>query len=310
MRSLGYIDGRKQTEHFVAYLLTQKVKTHIENSDGSDRWEIWVRNEDQLEFARQELMSFQREPDNPKYSDAVKTATSLLETDRKQRQSAARNIRRMPSRVRVGMANGSIPPLTMTLVVISIAISLLSEFGAPRITNSWGQTIVGELSFVNAQDFAQKQDPAASLKKGELWRTITPIFMHGSPLHLAMNLLMLVSLGRLIERLLGTQRFALLIFAAAVIPNLMQGLAPEILRGSPHFMGISGVVYALFGYIWIRSMLDPFLGVMIPTPIVVLMVGIIVVGFTVRVPGWNFADMCHLGGLLVGVGLAYASSSR
>jgi GlpG protein len=291
MRSLGYIDGRKATEQFVAFLLTRNIKTHIETAEG-DRWELWVRNEDQLGEALKELASFQENPHDPRYQAAVKEASRLLEEDRKSRQAAERNVRRFRPSAQVGLASGPIPPLTMTLMVLCIVVTLVSDFARPSVNNQWGQAIVHELTFVDREAYAKSGDPAASLKRGEIWRTITPIFMHGNAFHLAMNL------------------FAMLVLVAAVIPNLMQGLAPAWLKGSPDFVGISGVVYALFGYIWIRSTLNPELGIVVPMPIVVLMVGMIVLGFTVDIPTWNFADMCHLGGLLVGVGLAYASSNR
>lgn len=312
MRSLGYIDGRKPTEQFVAFLLTQKIKSHIESCDGSDRWEIWIRNEDQLEIARQELDTFLNNRSDPRYELAIKEATKLLDADLKARQAAAKNVRRIQPGTRAAvLGRGSIPPLTLTLTILCVLVSLLSGFSQPSANNKWGQTIVKQLKFVDAEAYERSnRDPAASLKRGEIWRAVTPIFMHGNPLHLAMNMMLLVSLGRLIERLLGTPRFAVLVLLAAILPNLLQGLSPSWMRGSPHFVGISGVVYALFGYIWIRSVLNPELGIIVPMPIVVLMVGVILVGLTMNVPGWNLADLCHLGGLLVGVGLAFASHGK
>jgi GlpG protein len=316
MRSLGQIDGRKPTEQFVAYLLTQKIKTHIEGIEGQpDRWEVWVRNEDQLANARLELAAFHQNPLDARYETAMKDATRLLEAEQKARQAASRNIRRIDTSGASRLSRGKIPPLTLTLAILAALVSLLSGFMAPRENNKWGQAIINELSFVKPADLkASNNDPAASLKRGELWRIITPIFMHGSMLHLAMNLFLLVSLGRLAERIQGTPKFALFILMLAVFPNLLQGLSPEWMRGSPNFVGISGVVYGLFGYIWIRSTLHPEMGIVIPMPMVVIFVGTIVLGFAVgvteAVPGWNLADLCHLGGLVVGVAVAYSSEQK
>lgn len=316
MRSLGQIDGRKPTERFVAYLLTLKIKTHIEGIDGqADRWEVWVRNEDQMSVARKELGAFLVNPSDSSYDAAMKEATRLLEEEQRTKQAAARNIRRVEMSRPSRLVGGRVPPLTLTLAILAVIISLISGFMQPRENNKWGQTVVNELSFVEPAALKSSNgDPAASLKRGELWRVITPIFMHGSMLHLAMNLLLLVSLGRLTERIQGTPKFALFVLMLAVFPNLLQGLSPEWMRGSPNFVGISGVVYGLFGYIWIRSTLHPEMGIVIPMPMVVIFVGMIIFGLAVgiseAIPGWRLADLCHLGGLLVGIAVAYASEQK
>jgi membrane associated rhomboid family serine protease len=75
------------------------------------------------------------------------------------------------------------------------------------------------------------------------------------------------------------------------------------------------VVYGLFGYIWIRSSLHPEMGIVIPMPMVVVVLGLIVLGFAAgmseaQAAGWRLANFCHLGGLLVGIAVAYASEKK
>jgi GlpG protein len=202
MRSLGQIDGRKPTEQFVAFLLTQKIKTHIDGVDGKpDCWEVWVRNEDQLAEATKHLLAFKLNPTDSRYELAMKEATRLLDAEQRAKQAAVRNIRRMDtSRTpgAAGLSRGPIPPLTLTLVILAVVVSFVCNFMDERAikNNKWGEVVVNELSFVEPEAWEKTKDPAASLKRGELWRAITPIFMHGSMLHLAFNMLMLVSLGR------------------------------------------------------------------------------------------------------------------
>jgi GlpG protein len=319
MRLLGQIEGRKPTEQFVAFLLTQKIKTHIEGIDDKpDCWEVWVRNEDQLAEASKLLLAFKEDPTESRYDLAMKEATRLLESEHKAKQAAARNIRRMDTSGTPRLARGPIPPLTLTLVILSIVVSLASNFedveANRKANNKWGEVVVNELSFVEKAVWNRTRDPAASLKRGEIWRAVTPIFLHGSMLHLAFNLLMLVSLGRLTERIQGTPKFAVFVLMLAVFPNLLQGFMPPSLGGTPFFVGISGVVYGLFGYIWIRSSLHPEMGIEIPMPMVVVVLGLIVLGFAASMSestaGWNIANLCHLGGLLVGVAVAYASEKK
>ncbi|MEZ6080712.1 MAG: rhomboid family intramembrane serine protease [Pirellulaceae bacterium] len=108
-------------------------------------------------------------------------------------------------------------------------------------------------------------------------------------------------------------RNAAVCLVRAVVGRGVQFVAGPITRlmhGSPAFGGISGVLYGLFGYVWVRSSLDPSLGISIPFPIVVIFVGMIVVGLSGVVPNWQFADLCHLGGLLIGSAVAFAAERR
>ncbi len=318
MRFLGQINGRSAAESFVAYLLTQDITTQIEaigeptSGAKADCWEIWVRDEDQLQQARSELTQFVDNPRDAKYASARTQAKSILAEREKKKQQATRNMRRIDMRRTSGLAGGrSIPPLTLTLLILSIGITLLSSFGNPKPSNEWGQAIVKKLSFVSSVDYRESDgDPAASLKRGELWRMVTPIFLHLNMFHLAMNMFVLVSLGRIVERWVGTPRFALFVLLLAVGPNLFQGLSPAWMHGSPQFGGISGVLYGLFGYVWVRSSIDPSLGISIPFPIVVLFVGMIVVGLSGVIPNWHYADLCHLGGLLIGSAVAFATEQK
>jgi GlpG protein len=311
MRCLGQINGRGSAESFVAYLLTQQITTQIECLDeANDRWEVWVRDEDKLQQANAELRAFESNPSDPKYAQALSEARAILQQKEKARQQAARNIRRIDTSRRPGMmgGGGGLPPLTLTLLILCVAVSLLTSFGRPGPTNDWGRSALEELRFVSPEDYQKSnEDPAASLKRGELWRAITPIFLHLSMIHLAMNMFVLISFGRMVERWVGTPRFAVFVLLLAIGPNLLQGLSPAWMQGSPMFGGLSGVLYGLFGYVWIRSMLNPSLGVSIPLPIVLIFVGMIAVGLSGAVPNWPFAELCHLGGLVIGSALAFAS---
>ncbi len=326
MRCLGQIEGRKSAEKFVAHLLTLDISTQIESMNGAadatadvsnlpraghtgpDAWEIWVRDEDQLELAQRELHQFESNSSDPKYDAAISKATQILDQREQARQQAAKNVRRLDTTLRSGLSRGPMRPLTITLLVLSIGVGLITNFADPGPNNAWGISTLEELSFVSSTDYsASGGDPAASLKRGQVWRAITPVFIHIGIFHLAINMFMLVSLGRLTENWMGTPRFALMVLVLAVFPNLFQGLAPEWMHGTPSFGGMSGVLYGLLGYIWIRTTINPTHGISIPFPMIVLAIGFIVVGLSGLVPGWRFADLCHLGGLLVGSAFGFAA---
>lgn len=312
MRCLGEIDGRQNAERLVAHLLTNDVSTHIESAGAdSDRWELWVREEDRLNFAVTELETFKADPNHDRYAGVVDKAKQILLAQKQLRVEAAKNIQKMDMVVRPGMLGGGrLPPLTLTLLILCIVLGLISQFGDLSEGNTWGIAVMRHLSFVDLPLFLETEDPLANIRLGQVWRIITPIFLHGGAIHLAMNMFGLVIFGRLIERLMGTPRFAVFVLALAILPNLLQGLMPSSLGGNPLFVGISGVVYGFVGYVWIRDRLNPNFGISIPMPFIVIMVGMMVVGLSGAVEGWNLADLCHLGGMLVGGLVGFASESK
>ncbi len=308
MRLLGTISGQSNAEALVAYLLTRQISTHVESGTPDDQWEVWIRDEDRIDEARQELDSYLKAPEDSKYNDAVRQAQQIVQDQRKKRLDAVRNVKTSRTLFRGGMPGaGGIPPVTMTLIIIASIISLATEFMNPSASNNFGRIVLDELQFVSSQDYRLKQnDPAASLKKGEIWRVITPMFPHGNPIHLLFNVLAMIQLGRIVERMEGTFRFALMALITAVFSSLLQGLLPEKLMGYPFFGGLSGVVCGVFGFLLVKSYLRPELGIRLAQSSVMIMLGWIVLGFTGMMG--NIANMAHLGGLIAGALLAWVDS--
>ena len=83
--------------------------------------------------------------------------------------------------------------------------------------------------------------------------------MHVNPIHIFFSMRWLTSLGTMIEVRRGALRLAGLVLIAAIVSNLGQYIWMERMDpGEPHFFeGMSGVVYALFGYIWMKSLYEP-----------------------------------------------------
>lgn len=85
----------------------------------------------------------------------------------------------------------------------------------------------------------------APLTSVQPWRLITPAFLHDGVVHLGSNAVLLFWFGTRIERLDGTARLLGLVLAAALLGNALQFLW----AGAPFFGGLSGVVYALLGFV-------------------------------------------------------------
>ena len=137
-----------------------------------------------------------------------------------------------------------------------------------------------------------------AIEHGQLWRLITPIFLHVGAVHLIFNMWWLYDLGNLIEKKLGWQRFAALVFTIALISNFGQ-----YLTSGPNFMGMSGVVYGLFGYAWVRGRMDPWSGLFLRRDVVVWMMLWFVACLLGIIP--HVANAAHGFGLVVGGAAAY-----
>jgi GlpG protein len=102
----------------------------------------------------------------------------------------------------------------------------------------------------------------------------------------------------MIELRRGTWFLLLIVLVSAVVSNMTQ-----YYWDGPLFLGISGVVYALFGYVWGKSRTDPASGIGISRETVIIMVAWLfacMFGLVGRV-----ANGAHVAGILVGLTFAY-----
>jgi rhomboid protease GluP len=78
---------------------------------------------------------------------------------------------------------------------------------------------------------------------GQPWRIVTAAFLHAGFVHLAMNMFVLWSSGRSIERIFGPARFAAIYLCAAVTGGIASvAVHPQIVG-----VGASGAVFGLYG---------------------------------------------------------------
>lgn len=302
MRQVGSLPEQRDAERFAAYLVTQGIDALTEQD--TQQWAIWVRDEDQLDPAREALSQFKLDPQHARYRRVERDAEVMRREDIQRRSAAQKNVVDMRDRWR--QPGASRAPFTMTLIVLSIAVTLVSGFGQAK--RGLGLTFNQQIRFCNLADYvrAPEPNPLVSVAKGEVWRTVTPIFLHLDWTHLVFNMIWLYQLGILLESLKGTVRLGIFVLVIAILSNLAQALAPQYLGGSPNFGGMSGVVYGLFGYVWIKSNVVREPGFAISQITVVVMFIWLFLCMTPAIP--NVANVAHVVGLLAGVCLAYVPS--
>ncbi len=141
---------------------------------------------------------------------------------------------------------------------------------------------------------------------GEIWRLITPIFIHFGLPHLVFNSIMTFQLSSLLEPRLGAVTFFLLVILLAISSNLGQYFAT-----GPSFGGLSGVLYGLFGFFWMSSQFNPRFGMRINPAAVKMLMGWFVLcwfNFFGLLGDIAIANIAHTAGLVMGMICALAAT--
>lgn len=195
------------------------------------------------------------------------------------------------------------PLTTATLGLCLLVFAAMALFGdlviALLAIVPLGISPAGTLSVGNLSDV---------LASGQVWRLLSPAFLHFGWMHLIFNMLWLWYFGRQVEALQGSRRMLTILLAAGIGANLAQYAA-----GTALFGGMSGVDFALLGYVWLMSRRAPGSGFFVPQMLVVFMLGWMLFTMTdmaATVGFGNVANEAHLGGLVVGLALGWYHSGR
>jgi membrane associated rhomboid family serine protease len=116
------------------------------------------------------------------------------------------------------------PVVTYVVAILCGAVYLLELWNRPGV-------------------FAYLVYPLRNLPQAGWLAVLTITLVHGSTMHLIFNLLAFLALGRVVEQTIGSVRYLLLLVALAWVASSYQ-LGVEHVIG----IGLSGVVYGVFGY--------------------------------------------------------------
>ncbi|MFD6287468.1 rhomboid family intramembrane serine protease [Streptomyces sp. NPDC060205] len=176
--------------------------------------------------------------------------------------------------------------VTKILVGLNLAVYLVQLSVGDRFTDSFD--LIGRA-------FVPVLGDVEGVAEGQWYRMVTAMFLHGSYLHIAFNMLSLWWIGGPLEAALGRARYLALYVSSGLAGSALTYLIAEPNQPS---LGASGAIFGLFGA---TAILMRRLNYDMRPVIALLVINLI---FTF---GWpNIAWEAHVGGLVGGVLVGYA----
>ena len=273
--------NQQSPPHLLAnYLTSQNITANVVQSDKEF---VVVLNEDaHIDRAKIIAEDFLANPTHPKYQQAA--------------WDSGKNVQLAPSGS--GFSMGNIitdvvkAPFTSVVFILCVAV--------------YGLSLLGMFAPI-AQHLLMQ--PFSVLAQNQEWgRLLREAFIHFSALHIICRLLCWPVMEAKIERTLGMSMLLIVFIVSATISNAAQAIFSEPVQGNLYlFGGLSGVVYAVMGFVWWLGWLRPSWGLSLPNSIVGFMLVWLVLGYA-DILWVNMANAAHTAGLISGCLLAAALS--
>jgi GlpG protein len=273
MIRLVVLNNPRMAQAFIDYMASRRIEIEM-MPEGGGSFALWLKDAEYQVEVEAELRHFLDNPYDRKYQ-----AASWEVAESRTRKFSYHS----PGLMALLQARSG--PFTLGVMGLCVVIFILSQVG-------FEQPVFSLLHF-----------PALAGEQWQLWRWVSHALLHFSILHIAFNLLWWWQLGGDIERRLGSLKLLNIFLLSAALSGAGQFWVEDA-----YFGGLSGVVYALMGYLWVMSSRAPETGLSIPRPIVVFMLVWLVLGYVQ--PYMAIANTAHLMGLLSGVVLGWKDSFR
>ena len=302
MREIGTLAQERDARTLADYLLTRNITTKLEPKAGA--WAVWVHREDRVPEAKAVLADFEKNPADLRFEAAARTAKEIRKQSEKVEKSYQKRVKSLRDRWEGSMYVRA--PLAFGLIVASVGVTALMNLNWSLYVRILQALALSVLEVDD--DGAIRNTGFAAILHGEAWRLITPIFLHFGLPHLLFNMIAMRYLGEMVEMRKGTWRFALLVVVAAIASNVGEGFVER----QGYFGGMSGVIYALAGYLWIKGHVDPGDGLSLNQQSVNWVIGWFLLGIIAPMTAgpnpphafpYNMANVAH--GVGLGVGMIF-----
>ena len=245
MRLIGHLAEEKSARIFADYLYVQKIESHLE-FEKADGWGVWINDEDKLEEAARLLTAFRLNPADPKYRAEAKSAAELRAEAEKERSQISQEAERpAPS---FPAADG------LRLWAADLCAHCDQCRGVLSFPVREGPAAnTGSVHHRFHQDSIRLWSAPA---RNSAWPGVALDHAHLHSSRSAPHPVQYVMAARSWQHDRGRAnppgRWRVLVLVIAACSDLAQ-----YFFGGPVFGGMSGVVYGLLGYIWMRGKFDP-----------------------------------------------------
>ena len=176
--------------------------------------------------------------------------------------------------------------LTYILIASSSIVYLISAFLSQSLVDMDMQTLV---------DMGALFGPLTVLK-GEWWRLLTAMFLHGGTTHLLMNMFSLYLIGRGAEMYFDTKSYLSIYFFSGIIGGLVSLYMHPVSVG----VGASGAIFGVFGalagfFLAHREKIASHTKAFMKDFAIIIVINL-VIGFSIP----SIDVSAHIGGLIVG----------
>lgn len=358
MRLIGQVSNSDLAQKFSSYLHEKKIEHSIDPSmdpqTGFTSYSIWIQDEDQLEMAEKYFQEFQKNPTASKYNVLIEEPESEKVVIPKKvfRRPYTVTLFFLGLCIFIFLLQNlqwgalkekgfSSQNFMMTQVealflydepaALEELVDLMDQY-VPEKKQPIPQEIQEKMeAFQEApywrgfyEWFVTKYiDPTkpyrtgplfTKIREGEIWRTFTPCLLHGNLIHILFNMLWLFVLGRQIEERVGGFR----IFIFSILIGIATNTAQYLMSG-PFFLGYSGIILGLAGFIWMREKIAPWEGYPLPKSVflfiaiyILALLGLeigsfFIAFFTTKTLIPPFANTAHVLGALFGALLGRGS---
>lgn len=263
----------RMAQAFIDYMASREIEIQL-MPEGEGQFALWLSDAQHQVEVEAELKQFIANPGGDKYQ-----AASWDMAD------SRKAVLHYSSPSLMAMVRAKAGPFTLSIMTLCLVI-----FGSSLL--GLGNTLFSFLHF-----------PAQESQEWQVWRWVTHALLHFSLLHIVFNLLWWWYLGGDIEKTLGSKKIMQIFLVSAVLSGVGQYWA-----GGANFGGLSGVVYACVGYLWLIGVRAPHLKLGIPNALAVFMLVWLVLGFVQ--PYMAIANVALLTGLAAGVLMAFIDVSK
>ena len=290
MRAIGQLSSEAQARVLGDHLVANKIRNEIEEDSGT--WIIWIKDEEQVVDAKARLDKFLANPAAPEFQLARAKAAQVKAAEAADLANYQQRVRNRRS-VFPKFGGYGVGVLTYGLIALCVVVALLSKLG-------YDTEFIRKLVLADPERADGTFLP--EVRAGEYWRLLTPIFIHFGPMHLVFNMMWLFQLGCMIEARRGVSTLAALVIVTGTLPMVAQYLV-----SGPGFVGgMSGAVYGLAGFVWLRGKKDPASGVGLDAQSWIIMMIWLVLCMTGAMG--RIANTAHLAGLLIGLVWGWVSA--